>query len=172
MNLIVGAPIWLVALLLIALLAAALEDAVRLRISNPTCIAVFALAIVAMAIHGFPLLLWKNILVFIVVLAVGTLVFGAGWLGGGDVKLLAALGLWFDFHGSMLLLAGTFIAGGVVALLYLATRLVRSRAKLQERRIPYGLAIAAGALLAFGMQGWQPAPNPYVAKLKAAEHKS
>ena len=172
MNLIVGAPIWLVGLLLVILLAAAIEDAIRLRISNPTCLAVFVSAIIAMAVHGFPFVLWQNIVVFIAILAFGTLVFGAGWLGGGDVKLLAALGLWVDFHGALLLLAGTFIVGGVLAVLYLLVRLVTRQRKADVgRRIPYGLAITAGALVAFGMQATQPAQNPFIAKMKAAEHR-
>lgn len=172
MNLIVGAPIWLLGLLLVALIAAAIEDAVRLRISNPTCVAVFVLAIVAMAEHGFPLALWQNLIVFIAILAFGTLAFGAGWLGGGDVKLLAALGLWFNFRGATLLLAATFIAGGVIAFIYLAARLTRRRRNAEVgRRIPYGLAITTGALLVLGMQHSQPGPNAFIAKMKAAQHR-
>jgi prepilin peptidase CpaA len=172
MNLVLGAPIWLLGLLLVALLAAVIEDAIRLRISNPTCVAVFALAIVAMVVHGFELALWQNAVVFVVILALGTLAFGAGWLGGGDVKLLAALGLWVDFRGAMLLLAGTFIAGGVIAIIYLAARMVVPRRdKARERRIPYGLAIATGALIVFGLQGSKPAKNAYIEKLKAAQHR-
>ena len=37
MNLIVGAPWWLIIILMLALGAAAIEDAVRLRISNLIC---------------------------------------------------------------------------------------------------------------------------------------
>jgi hypothetical protein len=36
-NLLVTAPIWLIGILTAAVLAAAVEDAVRLRISNITC---------------------------------------------------------------------------------------------------------------------------------------
>ena len=172
MNLIVGTPIWLVALLLLILLAAAIEDAVRLRISNPTSLAVLVTAIIAMGIHGFPLTLWQNAVVFIAILGFGTLIFGAGWLGGGDVKFLAALGLWVDFHGALVLLAATFLVGGVLAVFYLSARMVTRRRKADVgRQIPYGLAITAGALVAFGMQATQPAPNPFIAKMKAAEHR-
>ena len=172
MNLIVGAPMWLSALLLVALIAAAVEDILRLRISNPTCEAVFILAIAAMAIHGFQLGLWQNFVGFVLILALGTFAFASGWLGGGDVKLLAALGLWVDFHGLLLLLSAIFVAGGVIALIYLAARAGRSRRSgTQDRRIPYGLAITAGALIAFGMQESKPAPNPYIAKLRSSDHR-
>jgi len=170
MNLIVTAPIWLVGLLLLALLAAAIEDAIRLRISNPTCLAVFITAIVAMGMHGFPLALWQNLVVFLAILVLGTGAFSMGWLGGGDVKLLAALGLWVNFRGALLLISGTFVAGGIVALFYLAARLV-SRSKItaegKGRRIPYGLAITAGALLTFVIQHGQVRQNTYIEKLKA-----
>jgi prepilin peptidase CpaA len=170
MNLIVAAPVWLIGLLLVVLLAAAIEDAIRLRISNLTSLAVFVAAIVAMALHGFPLVLWQNLIVFFVILALGALAFSRGWLGGGDVKLLAALGLWVNFSGALLLISGTFVAGGVVALLYLAARLV-SPSKItgqgKGRQIPYGLAITAGALLTFVLQHGQVRQNPYIAKLQA-----
>ena len=39
MNLVVGAPWWLLVLLALVLFAAAIEDAVRFRISNFTCLA-------------------------------------------------------------------------------------------------------------------------------------
>jgi prepilin peptidase CpaA len=172
MNLIIGAPVWLVALLALALAAGAVEDAVRLRISNLTCVAVFLTGIVAMAFYGFPLALWHNLVVFLAILVLGTFAFSAGWLGGGDVKLLAALGLWFDFRGALLLIGATFLAGGVLAALYLLARpLRRSRGSEANRRIPYGLAIAAGALVAFGMQGTGPAPNPYITKLQVAQRR-
>jgi prepilin peptidase CpaA len=170
MNLIVAAPTWLIGLLLIALVAAAIEDAVRFRISNATCLAVFVAAIVAMGLHGFPLGLWQNLVVFLVILALGTFAFSLGWLGGGDVKLLAALGLWVNFQGALLLISATFVAGGVVALLYLGARLVgRSKiaAGAKGRQIPYGLAITAGALLTFVLQQGQVRQNPYIAKLQA-----
>jgi prepilin peptidase CpaA len=170
MNLFVAAPAWLIGLLLIALVAAVVEDAVRFRISNATCLAVLVAAIVAMGLQGFPLVLWQNLVVFLAILALGAWAFGAGCVGGGDVKLLAALGLWVNFPGALLLISGTFVAGGVVALLYLAARLV-SRSKItadgRGRQIPYGLAITAGALLTFVLQHGQVRQNPYIAKLQA-----
>jgi prepilin peptidase CpaA len=170
MNLIVGAPWWLSTLLALVLCAAAVEDAVRLRISNLTCLAVIILALIAMAIHGFPPALWQNAVVFLLILVVGTAAFAARMLGGGDVKLLAALGLWMNFAGAVWLIAAVFLAGGVLAILFILTRPIRRRVsgsteKSGSARIPYGLAIAAGALLVFGAQlgaleGKPEKPNP------------
>lgn len=169
MNLIPVSPTWLVIVLMLALAAAAIEDAVRLRISNLTCGIVFVTAVLAMAVHGFSPSLWQNALVCIAILVVGTPAFGAGWLGGGDVKLLAALGLWFNLHAALSLIAAVFIAGGVVALLFMMVRLLR-RDRRKDRRIPYGLAIAIGAVAILGMQlqersmaryPWQPYFQPH-----------
>src|SRR5207302_10328007 len=63
MNLIIGSPWWLIALLFLALVAAALEDGLRLRISNLTCAAVVIGALVAAGFHGFSSALWQNVVV-------------------------------------------------------------------------------------------------------------
>jgi prepilin peptidase CpaA len=154
MNLIAEAPVWLTALLLLALLAAAIEDAVRLRISNLTCAVVFLAAILGMALQGFSTELWQNGVVFLVLLITGTFAFGRGWVGGGDVKLLAALGLWVNFEGAGLLFSAIFICGGVLAAIYLIARRVRAREspREQSRNLPYGVAVALGVLISLVFQ--------------------
>jgi prepilin peptidase CpaA len=140
---------------MLALAAAAIEDAFRLRVSNLTCAAVAAGALFAVVLQGFSPALWQNAVIFAGILALGTLAFGAGWLGGGDVKLLAALGLWVNLEGALGLLAAVFLAGGVLALGSVTLRAVpgvRFRTSAKDRRIPYAIAIAVGALIAFGLQ--------------------
>lgn len=154
MNLAASAPQWLAWLLTLSLLVAAAEDAVRLRISNFTSLAVLILAIVAMAVEGFSPSLWENAAAFAAVLIVGSFLFAREILGGGDVKLLASVCLWFDLKGSLALITSVMIAGGVLALLILAARMF-TRNKTSNRiavlnknaGIPYGIAIAAGALI-------------------------
>lgn len=171
MNLVIGSPLWLLVILLAAVAAAAIEDAVRLRISNLTCLLVLASAIVAMALHGFPLALWQNLVVFVAVLAVGTAVFAAGQMGGGDVKLLACLGLWVDLDAALWLVAATLIAGGVLAVSFIASRPFRKRenGKVASKNIPYGLAIAAGACLIFASQLGLMRPKPAAPDIYAIE---
>lgn len=162
MNLAADAPLWVLALLALSVAAAAIEDAVRLRISNLTSVSVAILAFVAMAAEGLSTGLAQNFLVCAAILAIGTFAFAAGMLGGGDVKLLAALGLWVNFHGLVWLLAATFILGGVLAAAFLIFRRVKN-ADVEKRqgRFPYGVAIAAGAMVALGAQRpeMQPAPK-------------
>ena len=155
MNFVPVAPVWLLGVLIAALAAAAIEDSIRFRISNITCLAVFIGALVAMALQGFPLVLWQNAVVCLGLLAVGTPLFAAGKMGGGDVKLFAAVGLWVNFSSVVSLIAAVLIAGGIVALGFLASRLLpsrRNRDGIKSRQIPYGVAIVAGAALVFAGQ--------------------
>jgi prepilin peptidase CpaA len=156
MNLIVLSPVWLAWVYAALLTAAAIEDAVRLRISNLFVLGVIAGAVAAMFLAGPEIALWQNFAVFAGLLIVGTPLFAAGKMGGGDVKLLAATGLWFDLRGAMMMLASVLIAGGVLALLIILARLfgwseaTRERIHLLRKGggIPYGVAISAGALIA------------------------
>ncbi len=158
MNLLALAPLWLASCLASLLVAAAAEDAARLKISNFLCIGVLAGAIVAMAVAGFEPSLWQNGLVFAALLAGGTLLFARGKMGGGDVKLMATLGLWCDFDAAVTMVAGVFISGGVLALLVLGIRRfapvgASARAVVLKPGggIPYGVAIAAGGLIALAL---------------------
>ena len=162
MNLAPAAPVWLLVILGALLVAAAVEDAIRLRISNVTSIGVLATALVAMGLAGFPISLWQNAAVFALLLTGGTLLFAAGKIGGGDVKLLAALGLWFNFGGAVWLLSSVFIAGGILAIGFLLVRGFRGLRSSKGSRVglPYGLAILAGALVVFASQLTREEPDP------------
>ena len=170
MNLIVGLPWWLIAFLFVAVAAAAIEDALRLRISNFTCAAVIFGALIAMGVHGLSGTLWQNAVVCIVILAVGTAAFAAGWLGGGDVKLLASVGLWLDLQAAAGLLAAVFLAGGLLAVAYIVARRFAHRtrqARAAGGQVPYGVAIAMGAIFIFTAQLRERAANPFIEHLRA-----
>ncbi len=93
-------------------------------------------------------------------LLIGMGLFALNLLGGGDVKLMAAACLWLGLSGSGVFVLATAIIGGVFSLALLV-----SRAWLQpwvsagpgwfvqlmepKGHIPYGVAIAAGALVAW-----------------------
>lgn len=59
-------------------------------------------------------------------------------LGGGDLKLLATVGLWVGLPQVLALSLSVAMAGGLQALLW------RLRAPSEENRMPYALAIALG----------------------------
>ena len=161
MNVAASAPLWLFLLLAVTLVAAAIQDMAQLKISNVLVVAVMVLALAAIGIAGPSWALWQNALLFVILLGLGTVAFSSGLFGGGDVKLIAALGLWVSLTGAIRLLATIFIAGGLLALVFILGRqLLRRPGKNKLRgQLPYGVAIAAGALLAFQMQRWDATPK-------------
>ena len=160
MNLAWFAPQWLALFFAILLVAAAVEDAVRLRISNITVGLVLLGAIVTAFVVGIEPRMWQNVALLVSALVVGTPLFGRGILGGGDVKLLAATFAWFNLSAAPTVLMAVALSGGVLALLVIALRsfnwsdITRQRAVVLQRRggIPYGVAIAAGALITMALQ--------------------
>lgn len=159
MNLIAQAAAPLIWILAALLIAAAIEDSVRLRISNLLSLAILVLAVVAALVAGAKLDAWQNLAVFAGLLALGTLLFATGKFGGGDVKLLAVTGLWVDFVGALQLLSAIFIAGGLLALVVLGSRMVASPALRQRvavlapgAGIPYGVAISIGSLFTIAFE--------------------
>ena len=155
MTLLASAPAWLVATMLLLVFLSAVEDGLRLTIGNWQSAGIAIAAFVAVAIDGPATGLWQNVLLFVVMLAVGTFLFARGWMGGGDIKLLAASSLWFDLASGWKLLVAIALAGGLEAVLLIGLRRiawpdpVRRRVLLLRRGegIPYGIAIALGVAL-------------------------
>lgn len=97
----------------------------------------------------------------LIVFAVGALLFARGYLGGGDVKLLAAAALWAGPPLLPSLLIVTGLLGGVLALILVspfgAYLVAGARAQLGFTETPdaaiastpvaYGIAIAAASLI-------------------------
>ena len=65
----------------------------------------------------------------------------SGGMGGGDIKFTAALGLWFGWQQTLLLIFLSFLFGGVGSFSLLALGI-----KKRKDFIPFGPFIAAGAL--------------------------
>jgi len=155
MNLLASAPGWLTAILFILILLAAIEDGWRMKISNLISGAIALGAFAALLLDGPVVGFWQNLALFAAVLVVGTMMFARGWMGGGDIKLLAASALWFDLMSGWKLMVAIAIAGGLETLIIMALRrlpwpdAMRQRALLLRRRgdIPYGIAIAFGVAL-------------------------
>jgi prepilin peptidase CpaA len=85
-----------------------------------------------------------------IALALGMVAFARGWVGGGDAKLLAAVALWAGTDLLLPLLVVTSAFGAVLALSLLWMRQLAWPGCLPALApgapIPYGVAIAAGAV--------------------------
>ena len=143
----VGFPEALLGLLALLLVTAAVIDVRTFTISNRLNLAVALLAPLYWWSTGLPL--WSDAVVQVAVAAgVFALLAGAffaGMMGGGDVKLAAALALWFSPGATLDFLVLMSIAGGVLTLLVLGVHRARGRAGRPE--VPYGVAIAFGGLM-------------------------
>jgi prepilin peptidase CpaA len=95
---------------------------------------------------------WPDILIQLAlaagVFAVFALAFHLGMMGGGDVKMLAALALWLPLGSLLQLLAIMSVAGGVLTLAMLIPHRIAKAAGRPE--IPYGIAISFAGLWLIG----------------------
>jgi prepilin peptidase CpaA len=137
----------LLLLLLAAILVfAAVVDVRTFTISNRLNLTVALLAPVYWA--SVALSPWPGVAVQLAAAALVFMVmagaFYAGMMGGGDVKLAAAVALWFSPFTTLRFLVLTSLAGGVLTLVILAAHRARKREGRPE--IPYGVAIAVGGL--------------------------
>ena len=147
----------------VTLVAAAVSDMRSFRISNVFPAILILLFITAYGLSGFSSALWQNLLHFLLALGVGMGLFGRGWIGGGDAKLYAAVALWFGWTGAVTLIFLTGLAGAVLAIAFVAARMLglRKNVPKEDRRIPYGVAIAAGAILSAAWAGWNAVFPPF-----------
>ncbi|QOZ31133.1 prepilin peptidase [Bradyrhizobium sp. CCBAU 53421] len=100
-----------------------------------------------------------------VVLVAAFGMFAMGWVGGGDAKVAAAAGLWFGFEHLLPYLVFASLFGGALTVLLLqlrqwplpyplANQAWLSRLHDKQTGIPYGIALALGALLIYPETDW------------------
>ena len=101
--------------------------------------------------------LGTHLLVGLSFFVAGFAMFAFGWLGGGDAKLMAATALWWQWPDAIIYLLFTTILGALLALgllmgrKFIPVRVLTSpwayKMFKDEKKMPYGLALAAGALI-------------------------
>ncbi len=145
---------------------AAASDLFTMTISNRVSLALAAGFLILALMSGMP---FHDILLHMAagaaVLAVAFVCFAMGWVGGGDAKVAAAAALWFGFGHLMDYLLYASLFGGALTLLLLQFRqwplpspltgqawLLKLHAK--ETGIPYGIALAIGALMIYPETEW------------------
>jgi prepilin peptidase CpaA len=145
---------------------AAASDLLTMTISNRVSLALGAgFFILALASGMAPAVILAHVGASALVLALAFACFAMGWVGGGDAKIAAAAALWFGFPHLMIYLLYASLFGGALTLLLLQFRqwplpfalagqawLTRLHAK--ESGIPYGIALAIGALVIYPETEW------------------
>lgn len=145
------------------MLYAAISDVSSLRIPNWISIAAIGLFGLFLLVGGKSLPLLHHGLAALTLLAVGFAAFSFGYVGGGDVKLATAVGLWAGPQQSLVFLFWMSLFGAGLALVVLVgkrwlywdeTGWSPSRlsqmfpAWIRKGSVPYGVAISAGAVIA------------------------
>lgn len=148
------------------LIVAGAGDVMTLRIPNRLVMCVALAFFVFAPASGMSLeLMSVHLATGGVLLATGLLLFSLNLFGGGDAKLLAAAGLWLGFPGALMLVAFTALAGGVLAVALAMVFMTHLQADLRSRKLgkrfeglapklPYGFAIAVGAISALPWSWW------------------
>lgn len=102
------------------------------------------------------------------VLVLTFVMFSCGWVGGGDAKLAAATALWLGFAHLFDYLIYASILGGALTLALIQFRMLPLPAPLARREwierlhrrgggVPYGIALAAAALIVYPHTEWMAA---------------
>ena len=154
-------------LLFPALMAfAAATDLFTMTIPNRVSLALVAGFLALALMSGMA---WYDVLAHLgagaTVLVVAFGCFAMGWVGGGDAKIAAGAALWFGFGHLLDYLVYASLFGGALTLLLLQFRqwplpypltgqawLLRLHDK--ETGIPYGIALALGALVIYPETEW------------------
>jgi prepilin peptidase CpaA len=145
---------------------AASSDLVTMTISNRITLALVG-GFVAMAFMSgmSPSDVLAHVGAAATVLAVTFLFFARGWIGGGDAKLATATALWFGFDHLMVYVLYASIFGGVLTLAMIRFRLMPLPQMLADQEwvkrlhrldggVPYGIALAAAALVIYPSTTW------------------
>jgi Flp pilus assembly protein protease CpaA len=143
------------AIQILLLLYVIISDVKARVIPNTVCLLLAVLAAAHLPFGDFPHLVYLlavagSLFVMLLVL------YGRGVIGGGDVKLLAALAIGLSFTEVFQFLYVTVLAGAAIALVYSLIRLPPYPSlppSLSERwrnllrtQLPYGVAIACGGV--------------------------
>jgi prepilin peptidase CpaA len=154
-------------LLFPALMAfAAASDLFTMTISNRVSLALVAGFLILAVLSGMaPYAILLHVGAGAAVLALAFFCFAMGWVGGGDAKVAASVALWFGFGHMLDYLVYASLLGGALTLLLLQFRqwplpyalssqpwLLRLHDK--ETGIPYGIALAIGALMIYPETEW------------------
>ena len=134
-----------------ALLWAAWSDARRFLIPNR--ISVIIAGAYCLALIEMPVAAWvAGLATGIVTLLIGAILFAQKWVGGGDVKLAGAIGLW----AGPALFADFLLMTSIVALLLATAMLVARLRRLvgqggiiretAKASMPFGIPLAAGGI--------------------------
>ena len=145
---------------------AASSDLLTMTISNRVSLALIAGFLLMAVMIGMPpeQVMW-HVGTAAGVLTITFIFFARGWIGGGDAKLAAATALWLGPEQLLNYFLYASILGGVLTLFMIRFRLIPLPSFLVGREwaerlhrldagVPYGIALAASALMVYPDTPW------------------
>lgn len=150
----------LLGMLPILMIVAGLYDLTTMKIPNWIPLALMAAFFPAVLMVGLPSGgIAIHLGIGVAALLVGMALFALNWVGGGDAKLLAVGCLWMGLSGSLMFVLYSAVIGGLFCLALITARKIAPSypgvpawaTRLLEPKgdVPYGVALAGGALLVF-----------------------
>ena len=150
-------------LAIVLLVYVATTDIATRTIPNEICLALAALGVAGQLTS--PMQIVHSLIAAAILFVLLFVLYSRRMMGGGDVKLLVALAIGLPLVGVVQLLMVTVLAGGVLALVHLAMRILPAPAlapagsslvrrvyaverwrHLRHAPLPYGVAIAFGGI--------------------------
>jgi len=145
---------------------AASSDLLTMTISNRVSLVLVAGFFALAGMSGMAALeIAYHVAAALAVLLVAFVFFARNWIGGGDAKLAAATALWLGFDHLLEYLLYASVFGGVLTLLLLQFRFLPLPGRLASQEwlqrlhrknggVPYGIALAAAALVVYPQTQW------------------
>jgi prepilin peptidase CpaA len=152
------------------MIVAAASDAASYRIPNWLTALTAALFFPVALMSGLDLAqIGQHLAAGAILLVLGFIIFQFGFFGGGDAKMIAAAGLWFGLGDSLFFIQSSVLCGGVLAAAMIFWSLFKFVVQLDFAgavpgvskvmpKLPYGIALAAGAIIAMPSSQWMMPP--------------
>ena len=137
--------------LLVVLIPSLYYDLVQSRIPNFLTLSGMVFGILAAFLLGSPGQIQGHLFGLVLGFGFFYILYLFGWVGGGDVKLMGAIGSLKGVVFLINVLIYTSILGGLIALLFLGKALFKKE-KIRHLKVPYGTAICLGTFLSLAIQ--------------------
>lgn len=153
------------------MILAAVSDLLTMTIPNRLVLALLAAFLVLAPFSGMDLTTFGyHVAAGGMVLVIAFAFFAFGWIGGGDAKLAAVTALWLGMSVMLEYIGIASVLGGLLTILLLSFRsrvlpafMIRQpwvqRLHDEKGGVPYGIALAAAALIVYPHTLWVNLPG-------------